>query len=99
MWLIVDDGSTDNTKQLVESFINENKITINYHWKQNGGKHTAHNVGLELCDTELFVCVDSDDSLKPFAISAILIICYFFTLVKVSTTSFYIIEVKSVKTT
>lgn len=72
VWLIVDDGSADNTKQLVESFINENKITINYHWKQNGGKHTAHNVGLELCDTELFVCVDSDDSLKPFAISAIL---------------------------
>lgn len=72
IWLIVDDGSTDNTKQLVESFINENKIAIKYYPKQNGGKHTAHNLGVKLCNTELFVCVDSDDYLKPFAVSAIL---------------------------
>lgn len=72
IWLIVDDGSTDNTKELVESFIKEDKVAINYHWKQNGGKHTAHNLGVELCNTELFVCVDSDDYLKPFAVSVIL---------------------------
>ena len=45
-WLIVDDGSTDNTKAIVESFIAENKMPISYYYKTNGGKHTAINLSL-----------------------------------------------------
>jgi glycosyltransferase involved in cell wall biosynthesis len=68
VWLIVDDGSTDNTEELVKNFIDEKFIDIRYHKKENGGKHTAHNVGVELCETDLFVCVDSDDYLVNDAV-------------------------------
>ena len=68
VWLIVDDGSTDNTKELAESWQKENKIAIKYHSQENGGKHIAHNTGVKLTETELFVCVDSDDYLTDDAI-------------------------------
>jgi len=67
-WLIVDDGSFDNTDSLVNSWINENIIKIRYYRQLNGGKQRAHNRGVELCDTELFICVDSDDYLTDNAI-------------------------------
>ena len=60
-WLIVDDGSTDNTKQVVDEWIKEKKISIRYFWQENGGKQRAHNLGVEKCNQELFMCVDSDD--------------------------------------
>lgn len=44
IWLIVDDGSTDNTEDIVEKWIEENTIEIRYIKKENGGKHTAYNV-------------------------------------------------------
>lgn len=62
-WLIVDDGSSDNTEELVKSWIDEDKIEIKYINQENKGKHIAHNTGVENCDTELFFCVDSDDYL------------------------------------
>ena len=71
-WLIVDDGSSDNTRELVQAFIEENKIQIKYHAQTNSGKHVAHNKGVELCETELFVCVDSDDALTANAVDVIL---------------------------
>jgi len=64
VWLIVDDGSTDGTEQLVCSWMAESQIEIRYHYQENVGKTRAHNKGVELCDTELFVCVDSDDYLS-----------------------------------
>lgn len=67
-WLIVDDGSNDQTKQLVEKWINEDIIPIRYHYQKNSGKMAAHNAGVDLCDTELFLCVDSDDYLTVDAI-------------------------------
>lgn len=70
-WLIVDDGSTDNTKKLVKSWIDENKIEIKYIYQENQGKHIAHNVGVDNCDTELFFCVDSDDYLLDNAVNDI----------------------------
>lgn len=73
-WLIVDDGSTDGTEDLVREFINENKIEIVYVMQKNMGKHAAHNMGNLLTDTELFLCVDSDDSLVPEAVEEILLI-------------------------
>jgi len=62
-WLIVDDGSSDNTQELIQSFINENKINIIYFKQENGGKHRAINKGLELARGEFFFIVDSDDYL------------------------------------
>ncbi len=67
-WLIVDDGSTDNTKELVNTFIDEKLININYIIKQNGGKHTAMNLGSEYSQGELFFVVDSDDGLVKDAL-------------------------------
>lgn len=61
VWLIVDDGSADDTEKLVTGWIKENKIKIKYLKQENMGKHIAHNKGVENTETELFVCVDSDD--------------------------------------
>lgn len=70
-WLIVDDGSTDDTKSLVETWVNEGVIPIRYYYTENGGKMRAHNKGAELCDTDLFMCLDSDDWLTGTAVSDI----------------------------
>lgn len=73
VWLIVDDGSKDNTRQLVESWISqENEFKIQYIYKKNGGMHTAHNVAYENIVTELNVCIDSDDCLADDAVEIIL---------------------------
>ena len=68
IWMIVDDGSTDNTKEVVKTFQEENKFPIKYIHKENGGKHTALNVGIRQIDTELTMIVDSDDTLLPNAV-------------------------------
>lgn len=70
-WLIVDDGSVDNTENLVKSWIAENKMEIQYYKQENQGKSMAHNRGVELTQTELFVCVDSDDYLMDNAVEEI----------------------------
>ncbi len=73
IWLIVDDGSTDNTAELVKEWANQNSgFEIRYIYKENGGMHTAHNVAYENIDTELNVCIDSDDCLAENSISLIL---------------------------
>lgn len=66
-WIIVDDGSTDNTEETVKSFIAEGKMTITYFKKVNEGKHIAINKGVELAKGELFFIVDSDDYLTDDA--------------------------------
>lgn len=73
IWLIIDDGSTDNTKKLAEKWINEEKeFVIEYIFKENGGMHTAHNTAYRHIHTELNVCIDSDDCLAEDAINKIL---------------------------
>jgi glycosyltransferase involved in cell wall biosynthesis len=72
VWLIIDDGSTDNTRELVSSWIHENMIDIKYHWQENQGMHGAHNTAYELIDTELNVCIDSDDYMPEQAVEKII---------------------------
>ncbi|EMI9090639.1 glycosyltransferase [Bacillus cereus] len=72
IWLIIDDGSDDYTKELVHSWISENCISIRYYWQENQGMHGAHNTAYEMIDTELNVCIDSDDSMPSDAVEKII---------------------------
>jgi glycosyltransferase involved in cell wall biosynthesis len=73
VWLIVDDGSSDNTAELVRGWQkNDNGFDIRYIYKENGGMHTAHNTAYENIDTELNVCIDSDDCMAKGAVGKIL---------------------------
>lgn len=71
-WLVVDDGSTDETQSLIDSFANESVIEIEYIKVANGGKQRACNLAAEKCTSELFMCVDSDDYLIPDAVHFVL---------------------------
>jgi glycosyltransferase involved in cell wall biosynthesis len=70
-WLIIDDGSTDDTKKLVEKWMDENKVPIHYFYQENQGMHGAHNTAYELIETELNMCIDSDDYLADEAIEKV----------------------------
>lgn len=70
-WVIVDDGSKDNTKELVYKWMLEGRIPIHYLYKENGGKHRAINVGLQNASGELFFIVDSDDYLPERSLETI----------------------------
>lgn len=71
-WLVIDDGSSDNTEELFESFCREqNPFPIRYVKKENGGKCRAINRGLELAQGELFFTVDSDDYLTDDALEKV----------------------------
>ncbi len=70
-WLVVDDGSTDGTRALVEGWIVEDLIPIAYHYQPNQGMHGAHNAAYRLISTELNVCIDSDDYLTDNAVELI----------------------------
>lgn len=70
-WLIVDDGSIDNTKKLVSKFIEDNVISIRYVFQNNGGKHRALNKGISMINNEITFIVDTDDYLLNNAIEEI----------------------------
>lgn len=73
IWMIVDDGSTDNTKDLVKEWQSaDSGFEIQYFYKKNGGMHTAHNLAYENIKTELNVCIDSDDAMPDDAVEKIL---------------------------
>ncbi len=60
-WLVVDDGSSDNTAELVRGWIAEADFPIRYIRQENQGMHGAHNTAYANIHTELNVCIDSDD--------------------------------------
>lgn len=87
-WLIIDDGSKDNTRELVRSWFESASMVekgdhirgvskdapwlqLHYCYKENGGLHTGYNKAIELMDTELCVCIDSDDYMPDDAVEKI----------------------------
>lgn len=71
-WLVIDDGSSDNTRSLFKTWIqDENPFTIRYYYYENSGKPAEINRALDLAAGELFFTVDSDDLLMPNALALI----------------------------
>lgn len=72
-WIVVDDGSSDNTEQLFQQWLAEdNNFTITYKKVENGGKHRAINIGTDLAKGLLFFIVDSDDYISDDAVETII---------------------------
>ncbi|WP_226677991.1 glycosyltransferase family 2 protein [Mesobacillus jeotgali] len=72
VWMIIDDGSTDNTKELVDKWKKDKLIDIDYIWQENHGMHGAHNTAYDSIKTELNVCIDSDDYMPDDAVEKII---------------------------
>lgn len=72
VWLIIDDGSTDSTHTLVRDWQQEDRIRIEYNYQENKGKMAAQNFAVSITQTELFLCVDSDDYLLNDALENIM---------------------------
>jgi glycosyltransferase involved in cell wall biosynthesis len=67
-WLVIDDGSTDNTRALVAGWQQDARFPIRYLFQKNAGKHVAYNRAARLARGELLVTLDSDDSCLPNAL-------------------------------
>lgn len=70
-WLVVDDGSTDDTELLINKFKKESPFLINYVKQENQGKHIAINTGVGKAKGIFFLIIDSDDYLRPNAMDTI----------------------------
>lgn len=71
-WLVIDDGSTDNTRELVHQWMQENKLSIRYIYQENQGMHGGYNTAYANTFTELVVALDSDDYFTPDAVEVVL---------------------------
>lgn len=73
IWMIIDDGSSDHTKELVKLWqLEEHDFQLEYYYKENGGLHTAYNEAISRIETPLCVCIDSDDFMPDDAVEKIL---------------------------
>lgn len=69
-WIIVDDGSIDNTDELVMSWIKQElPYSLKYIKQKNQGKHIAFNTAVNQAQGDWFICVDSDDQLTADAVA------------------------------
>lgn len=68
-WIIVDDGSSDNTRGLVATWCEENKLPVKYYYQENQGKHIAINLATDAARGEAFLTIDSDDELLPQSVN------------------------------
>lgn len=71
-WIIIDDGSTDNTGDIVQAFMQEGKLNMQYHYQENGGKHSAFNRAIQLAKGSFFIVIDSDDAVKTNAFETLI---------------------------
>lgn len=71
-WVVIDDGSTDDTESLVRRWEREADFSIRYHWQPNRGKHTAYNIGLQMAIGRFLAVLDSDDSCVPHTFERLL---------------------------
>ena len=71
-WLIIDDGSTDNTAEIIKQWINVADFKIRYIYQENQGMHGAHNTAYQNITTELNTCIDSDDYMPTDAVENII---------------------------
>ena len=73
IWMIIDDGSSDHTEELVKTWqLEEHDFQLEYYYKENGGLHTAYNEAISRVETPLCVCIDSDDFMPDDAVEKIL---------------------------
>lgn len=63
LWMIIDDGSVDNTKEVVDKFIEEGILDIEYYFIPNGYKHKAYKLSSEKVQTPYYIDIDDDDEL------------------------------------
>lgn len=71
IWMVIDDGSTDGTADLVQKWQQENVIEIVYFYKKNEGMHSGHNLAYDKITTPWNICIDSDDQLAENAVQSI----------------------------
>lgn len=69
-WVVVDDGSTDDTRERIQGWQQQSRFPIHYHWQENQHKKTAFNLGVRHASGEWIVALDSDDTLEPNALYA-----------------------------
>ena len=70
-WLVIDDGSQDDTRDIIAEISKESSFPIRYYYKPNGGKHTALNLGFQQIKGTLTIILDSDDRLTEDAVETI----------------------------
>lgn len=71
-WIVIDDGSVDDTAALIGKWQQVAEFPIAYHYQENIGKHVAFNRGVELARGEFFLVIDSDDSFLPHSLETML---------------------------